>query len=172
MRFLRLTGTPRRPHLTVWATVDTRVEGDQWPGGCYLTAAALTKDAPASLVLALPRGIFTVRIEGEPPRPQWLPFCDRTFFDAGPTALRPRRLDFLVDLDGDGTPEIWMPHDRTPPGLLPNRRTDQHGKKFSCRPCLYASGSRSVLHRPDSRRPSLRSMRCGSATGSVFQPSV
>lgn len=109
LRFLRLTGTPRRPHLTVWATVDTRVEGDQWPGGCYLTAAALTKDAPASLVLALPRGIFTVRIEGEPPRPQWLPFCDRTFFDAGPTALRPRRLDFLVDLDGDGTPEIWMP---------------------------------------------------------------
>jgi len=109
LRLLRLTGSQRKPNLTPWAIVDTSVEGDRWSGGCYLTAAALQKGAPASLVLALPRGIFTVRIEGEPPSPQWAPFCDRTFFDPSQAGSGPRRLDFLVDLDGDGTPEIWTP---------------------------------------------------------------
>jgi hypothetical protein len=110
LRVLRITGPANRPALSAWATVDTRVEGDQVAGACYLTAAPLEKGAQASLVLALPRGIFTVRIEGEPPRPQWVPFCDRTFFDPGQPASRPQRLDFLSDLDGDGVPEIWMPH--------------------------------------------------------------
>ena len=109
LRVLRIVGPQNRPTLTTWATVDTRVEGDQLAGACYLTAAPLEKGAPASLVLALPRGIFNVRIEGNPPRPQWIPFCDRTFFDTGQPGSPPRRLDFLTDLDGDGTPEICMP---------------------------------------------------------------
>jgi len=110
LRVLRIVGPQNRPTLAPWAAVDTRVEGDQLTGRSYLTAAPLEKGARASLVLALPRGIFNVRIEGNPPRPQWVPLFDRTFFDPGEPASRPKRLDFLVDLDGDGIPEIWMPH--------------------------------------------------------------
>jgi len=109
LRLLRLTGPANRLALTPWLTVDTRVEGDRLPGSCYLTAAPLAKGAPASLVLALPRGIFSVGAEGDPPQPRWIPLSDRTFFETGQTASRPQRLDFLVDIDGDGTPEIWMP---------------------------------------------------------------
>jgi len=109
LRVLRIAGPQNRPVLTAWATVDTRVAGDQLTGSCYLTASPLQRGAPASLVVALPRGIFDVRMEGDPPRPQWAPLCDRAFFDPGAASARPQRLDFLVDLDGDGTPEIWMP---------------------------------------------------------------
>jgi len=110
IRIFKLAGSARRPSLRFWAEVETRVEGDRPGGMCYLTAAPLGPEAHESLVLALPRGIFRVELKGGGrPKPEFFPLCDRTFFDAqGPKAL-PRRLDFVVDLDGDGTPELWMP---------------------------------------------------------------
>jgi hypothetical protein len=109
LRILRITGPANRPALTAWAIVDTRVEGDQVAGACHFTAAPLEKGAHPSLVVALPRGVFNVRMEGDSPRPEWVSFCDRAFFDPGQSVSRPKRLDFLCDLDGDGVPEIWMP---------------------------------------------------------------
>lgn len=112
LRMLRLSDRTRRPQLLTWTIVSTRFEGDSAVGTCYLTAAALEKNSTQSLVLALPRGVFAVRVEGDPPSARFFPICDRTFFDPGREKSVPTRLDFLSDLDGDGRPEIWIPqHD-------------------------------------------------------------
>lgn len=109
LHVLRLAGTARRPKLEVWATVETRVEGDSSVGNTYLTAGRLERGKPESLVLALPRGIFAVQIAGNPPVTRFTPFCDRVFFDSPAEFGSTERLDFLADLDNDGTPEIWIP---------------------------------------------------------------
>jgi hypothetical protein len=168
LRLLHLTGPLDRLALAPWMTVDTRVEGDRLPGSCYLTAAPLAKGAPASLVLALPRGIFSVGAEGDPPQPRWTPLSDRTFLERGQTASRPQRLDFLVDLDGDGVPEIWIPQlegmalwhrkadgrsweeMQTPP--MPARARESAGaqriRETASQPPIYALGFSSVLFFP------------------------
>jgi hypothetical protein len=109
IHLFRLAGSRDRPALELWTTATTRAPGDAMVGSCYLTAVPLRQGAPSSLLLALPRGIFAVQIEGEPPETRWESYCDRTFFDPGQLSFRPRRLDFAVDLDGDDTPELWLP---------------------------------------------------------------
>lgn len=109
LRLLRLDFSSRRPKLVHWTTVNVHAEGDQPLGTCYLATAKLRGDRRESLVLALPRGIFSLQVGGDPPQPQFSLLCGRTFFDPGRVGMPTVRLDFVADLDGDGMAEIWMP---------------------------------------------------------------
>ena len=125
LRLLRLSDRLRRLELATWALVNTRVEGDLVRTNIYLTTAHLDPGGTESLLVALPRGIFEVRVEGDPPEPRFYTVFDRTFIgDSRRDRARIERLDFAADLDGDGRSELWIPEQE---GMAFWRRNEKDG---------------------------------------------